>query len=90
MEAYQLDGVAPNDPDMLARVAVENGLFETPEHAKEWVASDALNTETQRGYAKSRAEGITGVPFFVFDDKYATSGAVGVDSFYKIIDKVMA
>lgn len=90
LEDHHLKGLAPNDADNLARVAVENGLFETPEQAKVWIKSDALNAETQREYAKQRAEGISGVPFFVFDDKFATSGAVGVDSFYSIIDKVMA
>lgn len=89
MKAYQVDGIAPNDPDMLAKVALEHGLFESTEQAKEWISSDALNDETQAGYRKARNEGITGVPFFVFDDKFAASGAVGVEEFYGMIDRIM-
>ncbi|CAK9781853.1 thioredoxin-like protein [Cutaneotrichosporon oleaginosum] len=90
MRAYQLHGTAPNDPAMLAKIGTQHGLFETEAQGKEWLASDALNKETQRGYLNARADGITGVPFFVFDDKYASSGAVGEDAFYNVIEQVVS
>ncbi|GMK56095.1 hypothetical protein CspeluHIS016_0211510 [Cutaneotrichosporon spelunceum] len=89
MRAYQLHGTPPNDPTMLSKIGVEHGLFENETQGLEWIKSDALNKETQRGYANARAEGITGVPFFVFDDKYASSGAVGEGAFYGVIDQIL-
>ncbi len=89
MRAYQLQGTPPNDPAMLAKIGTQHGLFESEAQGKEWLASDALNKETQKGYAHARMEGITGVPFFVFDDKYASSGAVGEDAFYNVIGQIV-
>lgn len=90
MRAYQLQGTPPNDPEMLAKIGTQHGLFQSEAQGKEWVASDALNAETQKGYARARTEGITGVPFFVFDGKYASSGAVGEDAFYNVIEQIAA
>lgn len=89
MKEYQLKGIAPSDRPMLSRVAVAHGLFSTEEEATQWLNSDAKNAETKAGYAAARAEGVSGVPHFVFQDKYATSGAIGVDGFYSVIDQVM-
>lgn len=90
MRAYQLDGIAPTDRKMLSGVALKYGLFSTEEEAIKWLDSTELNTKTQEEYAKARREGITGVPHFIFQDKYVTSGAIGVDAFYEAIDKILS
>lgn len=90
MRAYQEGGIAPNDKKTLSAIAVKHGLFATEDEAGAWVEGDGCNAETQAGYAKAKREGITGVPHFVFQDKYVTSGAIGVDAFYDAIEKILS
>lgn len=89
MKAYQLHGVAPSDRPMLSRIAVQHGLFDNEQDATKWLDGNDKDAETKAGYAAARAEGVSGVPHFVFQNKYATSGAIGVDGFYSVIDQVM-
>jgi len=61
------------DVATLARIAAEFG--ESEEHAREYLNSDA-DTDTVRGLAhRAQKMGINGVPFFIFNQKVAISGA---------------
>ena len=37
---------------------------------------------------KTLAKGVTGVPFFIIDDKYTLSGAQDSDTFLKVFEKL--
>lgn len=89
MKNYQVDGHSPSDRDRLAQIAVNHHLFPTEQAAKDWLAGDEKDAEVRKQYKEAVDSGITGVPFFVFDKKYATSGAVGEDQFENIIDQVV-
>ncbi|CAK9784776.1 thioredoxin-like protein [Cutaneotrichosporon oleaginosum] len=90
MRAYQIDGQAPSDPALLAKVGVKHGLFSSQEEGEKWVLSNALDKETKAAYAEGRGKGINGVPNFIFQDKYQTSGAIGKDGFKSVIAQIVA
>jgi hypothetical protein len=77
-------GVAPSDRSALASVAVQHGVFPSLEEALRFFESDECDAEVKRAYTMARRVGVTGVPFFVFQDRYAVSGAMGVDEFVKV------
>lgn len=81
---YHVDGVHLSCKDSLAAIAVKNGLFETTQEAATWLAGNACNVEVKKKYGVAQRLGITAVPFFVFNDKYAASGAMGVDEFVNV------
>lgn len=89
MKNYQVDGHSPSDRDRLAQIAVSHGLFPTEQAAKDWLNGNEKDAEVREQYKDAVDSGITGVPFFVFDKKYATSGAVGEDQFENILDQVI-
>jgi len=49
--------------------------------------SDAFDAEVRADIALAQAFGATGVPFFVFDRKYAVSGAQETALFTEVLDK---
>ena len=71
--AYFIEGVDIGDIDALARLAGAAGFDATA--ARAWLTSGegraAIRAEEQR----ARALGVTGVPFFVFNQRLAVSGA---------------
>lgn len=90
MNNYQVKGKSPSDRDELARIAKKYGLFEDEDKAKAWLASDDKDALVTRQYLEGPRKGISGVPFFLFDDKYATSGAVSVDEFEGALEQIVA
>lgn len=89
MKNYQVDGNSPSDREKLAQIAVSNGLFSNEQAAKDWLNGTEKDAEVRKQYKEAVDSGVTGVPFFVFDGKYATSGAVGEDQFENIIDQIV-
>lgn len=89
MRAYQIDGEAPSDPAVIARVGVAHGLFNNEAEGEAWANSDDRDRETKAAYAQARSMGISGVPNFVFQGKYQTSGAIGADAFKNIIEQIV-
>jgi predicted DsbA family dithiol-disulfide isomerase len=71
--AYFVDGTDIGDIDMLAGVAGDAGFDATA--ARAWLASDAGRTAIEAEEQHSRALGVNGVPFFVFNQRLAVSGA---------------
>lgn len=86
--AYFLEGRDVGDPDVVANIASDHGFDREEAYA---LATDEQAKERIRAFAaeQSRA-GVTGVPFFVFDDRYAVSGAQSVETFVRTIDAVLA
>lgn len=87
-EAYFLEHRQINDDNVLVDIAVEHGWDRGD-------AMDAINDETELAITAELAtsaaqQGIRGVPFFVFGQKYALSGAQPDDVFAQALDKTLS
>ncbi|MFI7633613.1 DsbA family protein [Nonomuraea sp. NPDC049400] len=76
--AHFTDGLNVGDPDVLAKLAAEVGVEDGGEGA------DQVREQIDR----ARALGISGVPLFLFEGKYAVSGAQPEEAFAAAIDEV--
>jgi predicted DsbA family dithiol-disulfide isomerase len=72
-KAYFEQGQLMSDHGTLSRLAVEAGLDER--EVADVLASDQFTHEVRADEAEARELGITGVPCFVLDERYAVSGA---------------
>jgi len=88
MRGYFAEGVRIGDRDELLRLAVEAGLDR--DEAAGVLDSDAFDAEVRADIALAQAFGATGVPFFVFDRKYAVSGAQETALFSEVLDTAWA
>lgn len=77
MKAYFSDGDAIGDRETLIRLAAEAGLDR--DEAADVLATEKLTAEVRTDEAMAQANGISGVPFFVFEKRLAVSGAQPVD-----------
>jgi predicted DsbA family dithiol-disulfide isomerase len=71
--AYFVEGIDIGNIDALARLAGDAGFDATA--ARTWLASDAGRAAIEAEEQRARALGVTGVPFFVFNQRLAVSGA---------------
>ncbi|GAA0489192.1 DSBA oxidoreductase [Paractinoplanes deccanensis] len=78
------DGLDVSDHKVLAGLAAELGLDRA--EAEKALATRAYENDIRADLARARELGITGVPFFVFDDKRAVSGAQPVELFRRALD----
>jgi predicted DsbA family dithiol-disulfide isomerase len=85
-KAYLTDGKNINDLDTLKALGLEVGL--NAESIDEVLHSNAYANEVQQDIDEAQSIGVQGVPFFVFDNKYAVSGAQHVETFVKTLEKV--
>jgi predicted DsbA family dithiol-disulfide isomerase len=83
-DLYHVNGVHLSDREGLAEIGVKHGLFSDKDGGLAWLAGNACDLEVKKQYQTAQRMGITGVPFFVFQDKYAASGAMGVDEFVEV------
>lgn len=83
-QAYFTDGKDLNDFDAL--VAAAEGAGFDGEGARALLASAQFRDAVAAAQTAANAVGVTGVPFYVFDDKYAVSGAQPVDVFVRALD----
>lgn len=86
--AYFTGGRDLNDPQQLAAAAAEVGL--DPEEARAFLAGGEGRDEVMRGQEEARELGVSGVPFFVIDGRWAISGAQPVAVFLRAFDEVAA
>ncbi len=73
MRAYQTEGEAIGEPDVLRRLAEEAGL--PADEVREVLATERFAEEVRADEAQAVEFGIRGVPFFVVDRRVAVSGA---------------
>ncbi len=71
--AYFIEGIDIGDVDALAALAGDSGFDAAA--ARAWLASDAGDTAVEAEERRARALGVSGVPFFVFNQRLAVSGA---------------
>lgn len=75
-----------SDAETLIELAVEVGLKE--EEVKEVVETKKYTKKVQEDIDIARQLGVQGVPFFVFNEKYAVSGAQPTETFLNALQKV--
>jgi len=88
LRAYLTDGERIGDPETLVRVAAEAGL--NHDEAREVLASDRYTDAVRADERQARAYGISGVPFFVVDQKYGVSGAQPADALLEVLQTAWA
>lgn len=81
--AYFMEGKHISDKATLLAIAADLGLDATAVFS-----SDVYTNEVRKDEAEAQSLGIRGVPFFVFDRKYAVSGAQPVTAFTQTLQKV--
>lgn len=79
MRAYFSESLPVGDRAALARLAPEFGIPEG--EASSMLESDAYADAVRADEARAASFGISGVPFFVFDEKSGISGAQAVETF---------
>ncbi|MFO0358686.1 MAG: DsbA family oxidoreductase [Sphingobacteriaceae bacterium] len=84
-KAYFMEGKDMSDVTTLVDLGKEIGLNES--EVKEVVNSTAYTNEVNSDIEEAHQIGVQGVPFFVFDRKYAISGAQPVEAFTKTLEK---
>ena len=77
--AYFTEGKDFGDHETLISIGKEIGLKE--EEIKEALMSDVYAEKVEHDIQEAADIGVQGVPFFVFDRKYAVSGAQPPESF---------
>jgi len=88
LRAYFTDSVNLGEHSVLVSLAAEIGLNE--KETLEMLESDAYADEVNGDIEEGQRLGITGVPFFVFNNKYAISGAQPGPVFTEVLDTVWA
>jgi predicted DsbA family dithiol-disulfide isomerase len=83
MKAYFTDGVDLSKPENLAAIAKENGI-----DAKAFLASDEGVAEVKQMEQVNYQRGISGVPFYIINNKYGVSGAQPSDTFAEILNEM--
>ncbi|MBC6606147.1 DsbA family oxidoreductase [Hymenobacter sp. BT188] len=84
--AYFTEGLNVDDPATLTQLATELELPAT--EVAQLFETDAYAQEVRHDEYQARQIGVRGVPFFVFDDKYAVSGAQPKEVFLEVLEKV--
>jgi len=86
-ERYFLEGDDIGDPKILLEVATEAGM--EPEVVDRLLQGDADEAKILEEEAVGRNMGVTGVPCFIIDKKYALVGAQDTDMLLRAIDQAV-
>lgn len=87
-KAYFTEGLILSDVDTLVRLAAETGL--DADEARIALESSAFSDSVQADIRRAQMLGISGVPFFLFDETYGVSGAQPAEAFLNVLDRVWA
>lgn len=87
-DAYYLEARNIADPEVLADVAAGFGF--SRDEAIAIATEPARQTAITQAAAEAAAQGINGVPFFIFQGKYALSGAQPEEVFARALETVLA
>lgn len=84
-KAYFTEGENTADHQTLLRLGIEIGL--DADKIKSMLTSDQYAEAVDRDIYEAQQVGVRGVPFFVFNQKYAVSGAQGSEVFLGALNK---
>jgi predicted DsbA family dithiol-disulfide isomerase len=82
--AHFIEGLDVGDRETLVRLAADAGL--EADEVRTALASEAGIAEVRGAEDQVRKMGVSGVPFFVVEGKWAVSGAQPVDAFVQLLD----
>jgi protein disulfide-isomerase len=85
-KAYLTEGKDLNNLNTLSEIGIAVGL--EAEAVAQVLHSDDYSKEVKQDIQKANTIGVQGVPFFVFDNKYAISGAQPATAFLQTLEKV--
>lgn len=88
MKAYFEQGVDLSKLENLLTIAAKNGLDR--EETKAFLVSDELKAEVKQMEQFNYRRKISGVPFYIINNKYGVSGAQPSDAFLEILTEVAA
>jgi predicted DsbA family dithiol-disulfide isomerase len=86
--AYLTEGEPIGDPETLVRLAAETGL--DADGSRAVLASDRYADAVRADEQQASRYGISGVPFFVIDEKYGVSGAQPAENLREVLDTAWA
>ncbi len=86
--AYFTEGQVVSDHETLARLASEVGLDAA--EVRHMLSGDAYADAVHADIRRAQMIGVTGVPFFVFAEKYAVSGAQPAELFTTALERAWA
>jgi len=85
-KAYLTEGKDLNNQNTLTELGIEVGL--EAKAVAQVLHSDDYSKEVKQDIQEANTIGVKGVPFFVFDNKYAISGAQPATAFLQTLEKV--
>jgi protein disulfide-isomerase len=85
-KAYLTEGKDLNNLNTLSEIGIAVGL--EAEAVAQVLHSDDYSKEVKQDIQEANTIGVQGVPFFVFDAKYAISGAQPATAFLQTLEKV--
>ncbi|MEO6914458.1 MAG: DsbA family oxidoreductase [Chitinophagaceae bacterium] len=85
-KAYYTNGLDIGDHHTLTDIGTSVGI--PKEEISAMLDSDLFKEEVEADQSMARQVGASGVPFFVFNNKYAVSGAQPTDLFAEVLNKV--
>ncbi|MCM3691043.1 DsbA family oxidoreductase [Neobacillus niacini] len=88
LQAYFTESKHIGDHETLTELAVEVGL--NRESVAKMLASDEMTDVVRADEQTAKQYGVTGVPFFLINKKYALTGAQPTDTFVQALKKVIA
>ena len=83
--AYFTEGKNTADHETLVQLAVEVGL--KSDEVRQMLAGNDFADDVNKDTYEARQVGVRGVPFFVFNNKYAVSGAQPTEVFLQALKK---
>jgi predicted DsbA family dithiol-disulfide isomerase len=87
-KAHHVDSDDLGDPEVLARIAGECGM--DAEQVRHDLLAGKDEGSVQELIAQAAARGVSGVPFFIFNERYAVSGAQPPEAMLELIDRLSA
>ncbi len=88
LSAYMCEGRPISDPGELATLAGEVGLDE--DEVRAMLEGDAYEDEVRFDRAEARQLGVTGVPFFLIEEKYGIPGAQAAETLLDALQRIRA
>ncbi|MBC7744785.1 MAG: DsbA family oxidoreductase [Flavobacterium sp.] len=85
---YFIEGKDIDDKEVLIEAASTIGLPVT--ETRDVLNSDAYADDVKKDELEAQEIGVRGVPFFVFNDKFAISGAQSPEAFLQVLDQSWA
>ena len=85
-KAYFIDGKDIGDPDIISGIVDQSGI----DLGSDTVNSTAIHRQLEQDLFMARQLQLDGVPYFIFNEQYAVSGAHLSEHFLPVIDAATA